>query len=122
MYHVEEKVCTGKIQVVANIQKQDSTMSDSAHKEVTECYVGHVTHIRNVPPQFPEQQSELPIKSEDKNPKKDSSAVKKRRKRKMGTQDVPPTTVDTSSKASSVCGRISKLGTTGCSREKFNLP
>ena len=49
---IEEKVGTGKIQVVANIQKQDSFSSDTVSTKdqvvtTTECYVGHVTHIRN---------------------------------------------------------------------------
>ena len=118
---IEEKVCTGaKIQV--NIQKQDSTTSDStACKEVTMSYVGHVTHIRNgslratqTPSEPTTNDTAPPLKVEEKIPKKEAvpnATNKRRRKKKLdnsGTNDVP--TVDTSSKASSVCGRNSKLG------------
>ena len=48
---IEEKVTSERIQVVASIHKQDSTCSDTERHTttttVTECYVGHVTHIRN---------------------------------------------------------------------------
>ena len=46
---IQEKVSMEKIQVVASVHKQDATCVDEkpANEEVTECYVGHVTHIRN---------------------------------------------------------------------------
>ena len=101
---IEEKVCTGaKIQV--NIQKQDSTTSDStACKEVTMSYVGHVTHIRNGSLRATQTSSEPvtvtdvpPLKVEEKIPKKEAAVTnaatnKRRRKKRLdnsGNNDIP---------------------------------
>lgn len=133
---IEEKVTSERIQVVASIQKQDSTTSaeaptNGAPREVTtECYVGHVTHIRNgsfkmipdAPPHgsscAPPSDSYINAAGSGEEASKhetvcavSTGGAKKKRKRKMGTGTGPdPQTLESSSKTSSICGRASKQG------------